>query len=79
VAYRRTEVTHVPHRDASGRVLGAYAVVTDVMQRCWRSLLSAIGRMNAPTLNLAVTEYDRRTHFNQVKGRLWGVRTPDGK
>jgi outer membrane protein len=43
------------------------------------SLLSAIGRLNAPTLNLAVNEYDPRGHFNQVKGKLWGVRTPDGK
>ncbi len=43
------------------------------------SLLSAIGRLNAPTLGLAVSEYDPRVHFNQVKGKLWGVRTPDGK
>ncbi len=43
------------------------------------SLLSAIGRLNAPTLNLAVEEYDPRIHFNQVKSKLWGVRTPDGK
>jgi outer membrane protein len=43
------------------------------------SLLSAIGRLNAPTLNLAVDEYDPRVHFNQVKSKLWGVRTPDGK
>ena len=43
------------------------------------SLLAAIGRLNAPTLNLAVDEYDPRQHFNQVKGKLWGVRTPDGK
>ncbi len=28
-----TEVTHVPHRDASGHVLGVYVVVTDVTQR----------------------------------------------
>ncbi len=43
------------------------------------SLLSAIGRLNAPTLGLAVSEYDPREHFNQVKSKLWGVRTPDGK
>jgi len=42
------------------------------------SLLSAIGRLNAPTLGLVVTEYDPRAHFNQVKGKLWGVRTLDG-
>ena len=30
---RSTEVVHVPHRDASGRVLGVYVVVTDITQR----------------------------------------------
>ena len=43
------------------------------------SLLSAVGRLNVPTLGLAVSEYDPRVHFNQVKSKLWGVRTPDGK
>ena len=43
------------------------------------SVLSAIGRLDAPTLGLAVSEYDPRVHFNQVKSKLWGVRTPDGK
>ena len=26
-----------------------------------------------------VPEYDPRVHFDQVKNKLWGVRTPDGK
>ena len=43
------------------------------------SLLSAIGRLNAQTLNLTVNEYDPRVHFNRVKAKLWGVSTPDGK
>jgi outer membrane protein len=43
------------------------------------SLLSAIGRLNVPTLALPVAEYDPRVHYNQVKSKLWGVRTPDGK
>lgn len=43
------------------------------------SLLSAIGRLNVPTLGLAVSEYDPRVHFNQVKDKWFGVRTPDGK
>jgi outer membrane protein len=43
------------------------------------SLLSAIGRLNVPTLGLAVTEYDPRLHFNQVKSKWIGLRTPDGK
>lgn len=43
------------------------------------SLLSAMGRLNTPTLGLAVAEYDPHVHFNQVKGKLWGVRTSSGK
>jgi len=43
------------------------------------SLLSAIGRLSIETLGLAVPEYDPRVHFDQVKNKLWGVRTPDGK
>ena len=43
------------------------------------SLLSAIGRLSIQTLGLAVPEYDPRVHFDQVKNKLWGLRTPDGK
>jgi outer membrane protein len=43
------------------------------------SLLSAIGRLNVPTLGLAVAEYDPSVHFDQVKSKWIGVRTPDGK
>ena len=43
------------------------------------SLLSAVGRLNVPTLGLAVAEYDPRVHFEQVKGKWIGLRTPDGK
>jgi outer membrane protein len=43
------------------------------------SLLSAVGRLNVPTLGLAVEEYDPRVHFNQVKSKWIGLRTPDGK
>ncbi len=43
------------------------------------SLLSAVGRLSIQTLGLAVPEYDTRVHFDQVKNKLWGVRTPDGK
>ena len=43
------------------------------------SLLSAIGRLSTRTLGLATAEYDPRVHFDQVKNKLWGVRTPDGK
>jgi outer membrane protein len=43
------------------------------------SLLSTIGRLNIPTLGLAVAEYDPRVHFDQVKGKWIGVRTPSGQ
>jgi outer membrane protein len=43
------------------------------------SLLSAIGRLNVPTLGLTVAEYDPTVHFDQVKSKWIGVRTPDGK
>ena len=43
------------------------------------SLLSAVGRLSIQTLGLAVPEYDPRIHFDQVKNKLWGLRTPDGK
>jgi len=43
------------------------------------SLLSTIGRLNAPTLGLAVEEYDPRVHYDQVKNKWIGLRTPDGK
>jgi outer membrane protein len=43
------------------------------------SLLSAIGRLSTRNLGIAVAEYDPRVHFDQVKNKWFGVRTPDGK
>ena len=43
------------------------------------SLLSSIGRLNIPTLGLSVAEYDPRVHFDQVKSKWIGVRTPSGQ
>jgi outer membrane protein len=42
-------------------------------------LLGAIGRLNIPTLGLAVAEYDPRVHFDQVKSKWIGLRTPSGQ
>ena len=42
-------------------------------------LLSAVGRLNIPTLGLAVAEYDPRVHFDQVKTKWIGLRTPSGQ
>ena len=49
------------------RVVGSYSV------------LAAIGRLNAFVLALAVETYDPAIHFEQVKGKLFGVRTSDGQ
>jgi outer membrane protein len=43
------------------------------------SLLSSIGRLNIPTLGLTVAEYDPRVHFDQVKSKWIGLRTPSGQ
>jgi outer membrane protein len=43
------------------------------------TLLSAVGRLSIQTLGLAVAEYDPRVHFDQVKNKWIGLRTPDGK
>ena len=43
------------------------------------TLLSAIGRLSVRNLGLAVEQYDPRTHFELVKAKQFGVRTPDGR
>jgi outer membrane protein len=42
-------------------------------------VMAAIGRLSAANLNLAVTEYDPTIHFDQVKDKWIGLRTPDGR
>jgi len=43
------------------------------------AMMAAIGRLSAANLNLAVTEYDPTIHFDQVKDKWIGLRTPDGR
>ncbi len=43
------------------------------------ALLSAIGRLSTANLGVAVAQYDPRVHFDQVKDKWIGLRTPDGK
>jgi outer membrane protein len=43
------------------------------------SLLSAIGRLNTETMNLRVAAYAPEVHYNQVRDRWFGIRTPDGR
>ncbi|MGH6849297.1 MAG: TolC family outer membrane protein [Methylocella sp.] len=49
------------------RVVASYAV------------MAAIGRLSATNLNLNVTQYDPTVHFDQVKDKWIGLRTPDGR
>jgi outer membrane protein len=42
-------------------------------------LLAAVGRLSIQYLGIAVAEYDPRVHFDQVKNKWIGLRTPDGK
>ena len=43
------------------------------------SLLSASGRLTATNLRLAVNEYQPKVHYEQVRDKWIGLRTPDGK
>ena len=43
------------------------------------ALLSATGRLSTVNLGVAVAQYDPRVHFDQVKDKWIGLRTPDGK
>jgi outer membrane protein len=48
------------------RVVASYAV------------LSAVGRLSPQVLNLATSVYDPSVHYQQVRDKWYGVRTPDG-
>ncbi|MBV9222333.1 MAG: TolC family protein, partial [Methylobacteriaceae bacterium] len=43
------------------------------------ALLSAIGRLSVDVLALRAARYDASIHFDQVKDKWWGLRTPDGR
>ena len=43
------------------------------------TLLSALGRLTAEDLHLRVAIYDPSDHYNQVKDKWFGLRTPDGR
>ncbi|MGA7386177.1 MAG: TolC family outer membrane protein [Methylocella sp.] len=49
------------------RIVASYAV------------MAAIGRLSAANLNLSVAQYDPTVHFDQVKDKWIGLRTPDGR
>lgn len=43
------------------------------------ALLQAIGRLNVVQLGLHVPTYDSRVHYEQVRDKWFGLRTPDGR
>ncbi len=43
------------------------------------TVMAAIGRLTAANLNLTVITYDPTIHFDQVKDKWIGLRTPDGR
>jgi outer membrane protein len=43
------------------------------------AILSATGRLSARRLGLQVTEYRPEEHYNAVKDKWFGLRTPDGR
>ncbi len=43
------------------------------------TVMAAIGKLTAANLNLTVIAYDPTIHFNQVKDKWIGLRTPDGR
>lgn len=43
------------------------------------AILSAIGRLSVDRLGLAVTKYKPEEHYNAVKDKWIGLRTPDGR
>ena len=43
------------------------------------AVMSAVGRLSTANLGLAATPYDPKVHFDQVKDKWFGLRTPDGR
>ncbi|BDA84335.1 transporter [Aureimonas sp. SA4125] len=43
------------------------------------ALASAIGRLSATRLRLGVATYEPKEHYNAVKDKWYGLRTPDGR
>ena len=43
------------------------------------SLIAAVGRLNEHELNLPVARYDPTEHYEAVKDKWFGLRTPDGR
>lgn len=43
------------------------------------AVLSSVGRLTAKQIGLQVTEYKPEQHYNAVKDKWIGLRTPDGR
>ena len=43
------------------------------------NVMAAVGRLTADNLGLGVVQYDPRIHYDAVKDKWFGLRTPDGR
>ncbi len=43
------------------------------------NVLASVGGLSAATLGLGVAQYDPKVHYEQVKDKWFGLRTPDGR
>ena len=43
------------------------------------AIISAVGRLSAKRLGLAVTIHEPKEHYEAVKDKWFGLRTPDGR
>ena len=43
------------------------------------AILASCGRLSASGLNLRLQPYNPTVHFDQVKDKWFGLRTPDGR
>jgi len=43
------------------------------------AILSAMGRLSVDRLGVPVTKYKPEEHYNAVKDKWFGLRTPDGR
>jgi len=43
------------------------------------NLASSVGRLSARSLGLKVATYDPKVHYDQVRDKWIGLRTPDGR
>src|SRR5690606_24047613 len=76
---QRTTLDVLTSQDALVEVqIGLVQAERDVVVASY-ALLSATGRMTADQMKLQVAAYKPEEHYNAVKDKWFGLRTPDGR